>query len=115
MSDPLEKKDDVFLLGGGNAQLTKENKRSLNDLEVVLSTKSGRRFIWRIVKKSALMMNAMTGNSQTYFILGQQSIGQDLIQTLFTDRFIGSFRKMQDEALSDERIVKEASKKEDKK
>lgn len=50
-----------------------------DDLLWVLSTTQGRRFLWGLLEKASVFRNAMTGNSQTFFNLGVQSIGQDLL------------------------------------
>lgn len=93
MSDPLA---SVVLSDGGAAD---DRAAMLDDLAVVMKSAAGRRFVWRIVKKSGLTHNAMTGNSYTYFQLGVQQLGNELVQLLFTERFLPDFRKMQDEHL----------------
>jgi hypothetical protein len=104
MSDPL--KQTSYLLKAGDSEAAKRaNEKVLNDLETVMSTRQGRRFIWRLMGKSNLKENAMTGNSFTYFLLGQQSVSNELIDILFTERFIPLFRRMQDEALEDQKVT----------
>lgn len=53
-----------------------------DDIVWVLSTRQGRRFLWKMLEKANVFRNAMTGNSQTFFNLGAQSIGQDLLREI---------------------------------
>lgn len=97
MDDPL-KSGSLLEKAVTEAQLRK-NEEVLDDIEVVMGTEAGRRFVWRLLQKSDLFNDAMTGNSYTYFILGQQSVVRELTQVLFAERFLLLFRKMQDEAI----------------
>ncbi len=100
--DPLA---PSYLLETGDSEAVRaRNAQLLNDLEAVMKTEAGRRYVWRQIKCSNLNSNAMTGNAMTYFNLGQQSTGQELMTLMFSDRFLKSFRLMQDEALSAERV-----------
>lgn len=110
MADPL---DQGYLLNVGQTEEQKRlNEEVLTDLEAVMSSRVGRRFVWRILGKSNLTQNAMTGNSMTYFLLGQQSVSNELFEVFFTERFLPLFRQMQDEAIADAKIKKEIKKKE---
>lgn len=77
--------------------------QALDDLEVVMVTESGRRHVWRQIKRSNLMTDPMTGNSMTFYNCGQQSVGRELVMVLNTERFLHLYRKMQDEALQAEK------------
>ncbi len=70
----------------------------LNDLAAVMSTESGRRFIWRIMEMSAIYRNAFTGNSETYVNCGRQLIGQTLLRDFDTDQMHDQYMLMQIEA-----------------
>lgn len=110
MSDPLEQ---GYLLNGGQTEEQKRlNEEVLNDLESVMASRPGRRFLWRVLGKSNLTQNAMTGNSMTYFLLGQQSVSNELIEVFFTERFLPLFRQMQDEAIADVKMKQEIKKRE---
>ena len=93
MGDPLNREPYFDLQGA------EEQAAFLTVIEDVLKTEHGRRFIWEMIKRSGLLNNAMTGNSWTYFVLGQQQPGNELMQILQTERFLLLYRKMQDEAL----------------
>lgn len=81
--------------------ITPENRDTfLDDLKEIMGRAAGRRLIWAILGSSGITKNAMTGNSHTYFILGNQLLGNELMQILNTDRFLHLYRKMQDEALA---------------
>ncbi len=82
----------------------------LEELETVMETERGRAFVWRLIKKAGVINNAMTGNSWTYFRLGMQVLGNELMRIMYTDRFLKLFRMMQDEALLAERARLNADK-----
>jgi len=110
MADPL--KSGYLMSQETTAEQVRQNDDVLADLETVLESRQGRRFVWRLLEKSNLKQNAMTGNSQTFFILGQQSVSNELMGILFSERFLSKFRLMQDEAISDEKMRRETRKKE---
>lgn len=70
----------------------------LNDFSAVMSTESGRRFVWRIMEMSAIYRNAFTGNSETYVNCGRQLIGQTLLRDIETDEMFDKYMLMQKEA-----------------
>ena len=59
------------------------------------------------MKNGNLFTDPFTGNSATYYNLGQQSTVRELMQVLFTTRFIELFRTMQDEALVEDLATNE--------
>lgn len=56
-----------------------KSRDSRDDIIWILSTTQGRRFLWKVLEQCGVYRNAMTGSSQTFFNLGQQSIGQSLL------------------------------------
>ncbi len=66
----------------------KELTRLSEDAELMLSYKSmlsspdGKRVLWDILSFCGVFRNAMTGNSKTYYNLGQQSVGQYIMVAL---------------------------------
>lgn len=72
MSDNLANEQDVKRRDQ-KAKLGRE--RELSDLRVVLSTREGRRFIWRYLCESGVFRTSFTGNSYTYFNEGRREIG----------------------------------------
>ena len=111
MADVLEQ-TGYLLKKGDSEEVKRQNEEVLSDMEAVMSTRPGRRFVWRLMGKSNLKQNAMTGNSMTYYLLGQQSVSNELIDVFFTKRFLALFRQMQDEALADAEMRQETKKKE---
>jgi len=111
MSDPL--KTGFLREQGSTEEQLLKNEAVLRDFEDVMKTSCGRRFIWRLMGNSNLMQNAMTGNSYTYYLLGQQSISNELVQILFTERFLPLFRQMQDEALLEMKAEKKKKEQKD--
>ena len=72
-------------------------QRELGDLKVVLSTKEGRRFFWGLMQRSKIFDEAMTGNANTYYIIGMQDLGK----TYFRDAHLAAlkeYRLAEDEA-----------------
>jgi hypothetical protein len=63
------------------AKANDKNKRGteLDDLRQLLSTKWGRRLIWRILEKTGQHRTSFTGNSTTFFNEGQRNIGLWLV------------------------------------
>lgn len=111
MADPLVQTG--YLMNPGQTEAQRRlNEEVLADLEAVMSTVPGRRFVWRILGKSNLKQNAMTGNSMTYYLLGQQSVSNELIDVFFTERFLPLFRRMQDEAIAESKMKQEQKPKE---
>lgn len=45
------------------------------DIKRLMSQKWGRRLMWSWLEFCGVRRTAMTGNSQTYFLLGQQNVG----------------------------------------
>lgn len=111
MADVLEQ-SGYLLKKGDSEEQKRQNEEVLSDLAAVMSTRAGRRFIWRLMGKSNLKQNAMTGNSMTYYLLGQQSVSNELIDVFFSERFLAQFRQMQDEALADAKMKQETKTKE---
>lgn len=49
-------------------------ERELNDIKAVLSTREGRRFIWRLLTIGSLFRTTFTGNSTTFFLEGHRNL-----------------------------------------
>lgn len=76
-----------------------EDKRlqEISDLAVVLSTREGRRFLWRMLGVARLHDRSYTGNSDTFFNEGVRSVAlwlQDEIASTQPEAFL----QMQTEA-----------------
>ena len=66
-------------------------------LAKVLATEEGRQALWEIMADCGTFVNAFTGNSQTFFLLGKQFIGQKILLAINEIDF-RIFSKMQEEA-----------------
>jgi len=111
MNDPLKLTGEPK----SNEDARIRNDRALADLAEVMSAPPGRRFVWSLMKRSSLLENAFSGKAATTdFLLGQQFVVQELLQVLWTSRFMPVFRLMQDEAMESDKaeLLKEAVKKE---
>lgn len=49
------------------------------DLRKVMETEEGRRFVWRIMAASGVLQNAHHGGEIRDYLLGRQSVGQDVM------------------------------------
>ena len=75
-------------------------RRELNDLAKVLETKEGRRFFWHLLSVCKTFDGAMTGNSNTFYILGMQDLGKKF----YRDAHLASlklYRIAEDEAAAE--------------
>lgn len=53
-----------------------------SDTVAVMSTRSGRRLVWRIYNGSGFLSQSFTGNSMTFFKEGRRSVGKQLYDEL---------------------------------
>ena len=58
------------------------NNRFTADLLEVAQTETGRRFLWRLMELSPPLARSFTKDSQTYFNLGLQEVGKQLLSIL---------------------------------
>lgn len=82
-----------------NAKRSEESKRNqeLNDVEFVLSTPQGRRFLWRLLGVCHVFKTSFTGNSTTFFNEGKRDIGLRLLADI-NESSPDSYLKMMQEA-----------------
>ncbi len=66
---------DVKQVKNAENRILNGRDREMNDLRSVLSTREGRRFIWRYLGICGLMSETFTGNSGTFHAEGKRSIG----------------------------------------
>ena len=50
-----------------------------NDIKIVLSTDSGRSYIWKILSDCGIFKSSFTGSSETFFLEGKRSIGLNIL------------------------------------
>jgi len=50
-----------------------------NDWKRQLSTKEGRRFVWRLLCDCGVFRSSFTGNSETFFNEGRRSVGLKML------------------------------------
>jgi hypothetical protein len=53
--------------------------QEIEDIKVVLSTRAGRRFIWRHLTNAGIFQTTFTGNSATFFNEGRRDIGLKIL------------------------------------
>lgn len=51
----------------------------LKDLQFILNSIEGKRFVWRYLEKCGVFQSSFTGNSETYFREGERNIGLQLL------------------------------------
>lgn len=54
------------------------------DFKWIMSDERGRRFMWDLLGECGMYRDPMTGNSQTFYNLGQQRVGRWLTERLHT-------------------------------
>jgi hypothetical protein len=69
-----------------SAKANDKNKRKTEqgDLRQLLSTKWGRRMVWRILERTGQHRTSFTGNSTTFFNEGQRNIGLWLVDEVLS-------------------------------
>ena len=50
-------------------------RQELEDIHSILSTRSGRRFFWRLLAECGIFRSSFTGNNTTFFNEGRRDIG----------------------------------------
>lgn len=56
-----------------DAKLTRQVEA--NDVKWLMSSKQGRRFVWRLLGEAGVFRTSFTGNSETFFKEGKRAIG----------------------------------------
>ena len=54
-------------------------ERELSDIQHILSTAQGRRFLWRYLETCGIYRSSFTGSSETFYLEGQRNIGLKLL------------------------------------
>lgn len=80
------------------AEQKAKNQRDteMADLRRLVSTKWGRRVVWRILEKSGQHRTSFTGNSTTFFNEGQRNIGLWLVDEVLsadTDAYLAMIKE----------------------
>lgn len=88
--------DDTERLKTVKAESRLSDKQFKADMEFVMSSPSGRRVLWWLLEQAALGQDPMTGNSMTFYRLGEQSIGKKLHVAMWKASKL-LYRLMQDE------------------
>jgi hypothetical protein len=52
-----------------------DRRNELSDIAVILGTRSGRRFFWRLLTQCGIFRSSMTGNNTTFFNEGRRDVG----------------------------------------
>ena len=71
-------------------------ERCRGDLQAVLTSESGRRFLWYLMHRAHVFRSSFTGNSETFFREGERSMGLFVLAGVL-DADPGVFGKMQEE------------------
>lgn len=57
----------------------RRKERDTEDVKLIMSTREGRRFMWRLLDFCGVYRNSFTGNSETFFKEGQRNVGLMLL------------------------------------
>lgn len=74
-----------------------ESERDMADLEAVLDTEAGRRYLWRIISTTGVYRSSFTGDNTTYFREGQRNVGLIIVGEIMQN-FPKMYSKMMEEA-----------------
>ena len=62
---------------------SKDNRvKQVEDVKLIMSTKEGRRFMWRLLDFSGVYRTSFTGNSETFFKEGSRNVGLMLLNEI---------------------------------
>lgn len=53
--------------------------KEVEDVKLIMSSREGRRFMWRMLEMCGVYRSSFTGNSETFFREGQRNIGLMLL------------------------------------
>lgn len=59
-----------------------EIETEISDLQAIMQSRSGRRFMWGLLSKCGVFQTSFTGNSTTFFNEGRRDIGLQYIKDL---------------------------------
>lgn len=82
-----------------------ERRNQLEDVSTILGTRSGRRFIWRLLSECRIFQSSFTGNNTTYYMEGMRKIG--LVFLADTQEFPDLYILMMREAREPEDVERE--------
>jgi hypothetical protein len=71
-------------VSGAKANDKNKRKTEQGDLRLLISTKWGRRLVWRILERTGQHRTSFTGNSTTFFNEGQRNIGLWLVDEVLS-------------------------------
>ena len=63
----------------GSKNESSRRQQEVDDIRVVLSTRQGRRFVWRHMTNAGIFQSCFTGNSATFFNEGKRDVGLKLL------------------------------------
>ena len=69
-----------------------------NDWKWQMSTKQGRRVVWRLLGEAGVFRSSFTGNSETFFREGKRALGLHMLEQIQT-HCADTFGLMQQEAI----------------
>ena len=87
-------------------QAKRDREQWIADMRWQMGNAAGRRFVWNLMQRAGVDGAAMTGNSQTFFILGRQQLMRDLEKEL-KQVALADFRLMEDEAIASKELNKQ--------
>lgn len=89
---PLADKEKVRKKG---LQERLTRRQELVDMGILLGTRSGRRFIWRLLSECGIFRTSFTGNNTTFFNEGRRDIGLKFLAETqeFPDQYLLMMRE----------------------
>jgi hypothetical protein len=104
--DPLIEPDEVKIDKQRSKDEAEKKQRELTDLNSILKTPAGRRFIWKLLSKAGMFHVIFTSNAKLEdFNLGRRSIGLELLAEV-NEVDTGAYPQMQAEYISEQKSRK---------
>jgi hypothetical protein len=66
------------VVGKDQERILRKRKLEKEDLEKILGTDEGLRFLWRVLEISGIYRTTFTGNSHSFFNEGRRSVGLEI-------------------------------------
>ena len=66
------------------AEAARQRQVEANDIKWLMSTKQGRRVVWRLLSEAGIYRTSFTGNSETFFREGKRQMGLFLVAEVHT-------------------------------
>ena len=102
--DPFDLKGQEKAQEESRAFANIKEKDEADDLKWVMSSKRGRRFVWKVLDRAGVYRSSFTGNSATFFNEGQRNIGLMLLADIHSacpDQYLAMIKEFKNGNVDD--------------